>query len=136
MTNLSSNLLGGPMITLGPVAVCSAAWDTRRVTFLSYSFYGAHAFNSPVASWNTAKVTTFQHVFYNAYAFNQPIGKWDTGNVRGMKQMFAGATSFKQNIMGWNISSVTSANGMFGSDGADDFETYSNEVTFYIPYVV
>ena len=62
------------MITLEPVAVCSAAWDTRQVTTLAFTFKEAQAFNSPVASWNTAKVSRFEEAFHNAYAFNQPIG--------------------------------------------------------------
>ena len=78
MTNLSFNLLGGTVIMLGAVAVCSAAWDTRRVTTLQYTFNNAHAFNSPVASWNTAKVSQFRFAFSNAYAFNQPIGGQST----------------------------------------------------------
>src|SRR5690554_6906056 len=73
-------------------------WDTGNVTNMSYMFYNASAFNSPIGNWDTSNVTGMSYMFYNASAFNSPIGNWDTSNVTGMSYMFYNASAFNQDI--------------------------------------
>ncbi len=114
-------------------------WDMSRVQDVSHMFYGAEAFDQPLA-WNTSNVTNMSHMFCGAEKFNQPlawdtssvtdmsymfakrnksmffnsdIGSWNTSKVKTMEGMFSGANNFNANISSWNTSSVTNMSRMF-----------------------
>jgi surface protein len=57
------------------------AWDTSKVTNMSYVFAIAHMFNngedSSIGSWNTSQVTNMNNMFYNAIVFNQNLSGWN-----------------------------------------------------------
>eukprot|EP00579_Thalassiosira_antarctica_P019689 CAMPEP_0201966826 /NCGR_PEP_ID=MMETSP0904-20121228/11683_1 /ASSEMBLY_ACC=CAM_ASM_000553 /TAXON_ID=420261 /ORGANISM="Thalassiosira antarctica, Strain CCMP982" /LENGTH=112 /DNA_ID=CAMNT_0048514139 /DNA_START=24 /DNA_END=362 /DNA_ORIENTATION=- len=64
-------------------------------------FFGAEAFNQPIANWDTSAVTNMYAMFYFAKAFNQPIADWTTSAVTNMEYMFTGAEAFNQNLCPW-----------------------------------
>jgi len=89
------------------------AWDTSRVTNMSFMFDGATAFNRRLDLWDTSNVTTMESMFRGATAFDQELSDWDTGSVRNMSSMFRGASSFNRDLVGWDTSSVTDMSFMF-----------------------
>ena len=54
-----------------------------------------------------------EYMFYGARAFNQPLAGWDVSKVENMAWMFSGATAFNQPIAGWDLSKVTDMDDMF-----------------------
>ncbi len=97
----------------GPANIGS--WNVQNVVDMSYMFYGATAFNQPIANWNTHNVQVMTGMFREAATFNQPIGNWNTQNVLLMDQMFSNASAFNQPIGNWNTASVTEMRSMFAS---------------------
>ncbi len=89
------------------------AWDTGKVTNMSYMFNGASNFNQNIGAWDTSKVTNMSYMFPYASNFNQNIGAWDTSQVTSMTHMFYNAIIFDQDIGSWNISQVTDMSGIF-----------------------
>ena len=56
-----------------------SAWDTSKVTDMSFMLRGCGAFNSSVA-FDTSAVTSMEGMFMHAGSFNHPsIRTWDTG---------------------------------------------------------
>ncbi|CAJ1946668.1 unnamed protein product [Cylindrotheca closterium] len=90
-----------------------SAWDTSKVTDMSYMFYNGRTFNRDLSLWNTSKVTNMEHMFHSAQAFNQNIGRWDTSQVTSMSNMFNSAQEFNKDLSEWDTSHVTAMNSMF-----------------------
>jgi surface protein len=83
-------------------------WNTSKVKNMVNMFYGAKAFDKPLAtsgnSWDTSLVNNMGSMFYLATAFNQDISSWNTAAVTNMRFMFNEATAFKQDISSWKLS--------------------------------
>ena len=59
-------------------------------------FYGAAAFNQPLAGWDVSKVENMGNMFRGAAAFNQPLADWDVSKVEDMGNMFDGCPILPQ----------------------------------------
>jgi surface protein len=89
------------------------SWDTSAITDMSWTFYGARAFNQDLSGWNTANVTTMAHMFRGNWVFNQPIGGWDTRKVNDLSFMFYEAYEFNQPVNGWIVDDVLTLQSTF-----------------------
>lgn len=87
--------------------------DFSKVTNMSYMFYYARAFNSPINSWNVENVTDFTNMFDNAVSFNQDLNSWNTAKAATMQGMFVAASAFNGLISNWNVGTVTDMSYMF-----------------------
>ena len=47
-----------------------------------------------------SKVENMRSMFYGARAFNQPLADWDVSKVESMKDMIRDATAFNQPLAG------------------------------------
>ena len=107
----------------------NAAFNTWKVTDMSYMFSGLTEFNEPLGFMNTAAVTDMSYMFLApigiASKFNDGntlgMGGWDTSNVTTMTHMFFNAVSFRGKVNTWDVTSVTSG-------GFDDMFTRSGLV--------
>ena len=95
-----------------------AGWDTSHVTNMGWMFYDVSAFNQPIGSWDTSHVTDMGRMFLGVSGFNQPIGNWDTSHVTDMSGTFYGASAFNQDIGAWNTSNVKQMVSMFSNASA------------------
>lgn len=84
--------------------------STANVTDMSYMFYKATKFNTPL-NFDTSKVTNMSYMFSHTN-FNSPINFTDTSNVLDMSFMFDCAYNFNQPI-NFNTSNVKNINNMF-----------------------
>ena len=106
-----------------------AAFNTWKVTDMSYMFSGLTEFNEPLGFMNTRAVTDMSYMFLApigiASKFNDGntlgMGGWDTSNVTTMTQMFFNAVSFRGKVNTWDVTSVTSG-------GFDDMFNFSGLV--------
>ncbi len=110
--------------------------DLSQVTDMSYMFYGAENFNSPIGHWDVSNVTDMSWMFSGATAFNQSLDDWDVSNVTNMEGMFGDSTlngeapggkigkehraveTFNQPLNNWDVSSVTNMAYMFAGTKA------------------
>ena len=107
----------------------NAAFNTWKVTDMSYMFSGLTEFNEPLGFMNTAAVTDMSYMFLApigiASKFNDGntlgMGGWNTSNVTTMTHMFFNAVSFRGKVNTWDVTSVTSG-------GFDDMFTRSGLV--------
>lgn len=77
--------------------------DVSQVTNMSYTFYGARAFNADLSGWDVSKVTTMRFMFYMATVFNGNISPWNVSNVTDMSAMFSGATILAPSQENWKV---------------------------------
>lgn len=93
------------------------AWNTIRVSNMTYMFYNARSFNQNIGNWDLSNVTTTHAMFYGGISFNQDIGAWDTAKITNMSYMFYNTPQFNNgssaSIQNWNTSAVTNMSGMF-----------------------
>ncbi|KAH8049699.1 hypothetical protein JL722_11765 [Aureococcus anophagefferens] len=89
------------------------AWDTSKVTDMSYMLFYTEAFDQDIGEWDTASVTDMRYMLAFASAFDQDIGAWDTSSVTDMNRMFDYASAFDQDIGAWDTSSATDLSSMF-----------------------
>ncbi|CAH0447825.1 hypothetical protein SM033_00001 [Vibrio phage vB_VpaM_sm033] len=66
-------------------------------------FYGAVAFNQPLAAWDVSNVTNFAQMFRDASVFNQAIPCWNVANATDMTRMLNNAVAFDQNLSAWCV---------------------------------
>jgi len=99
-----------------------SAWDTRRVTDMSYLFSGTDdpgfpsgcghsAFNDDISTWDTSNVKNMRYMFQRSQ-FDQDISSWDTSSVTTMNGMFS-RSRFNRSIAGWDTSNVQDLGSMF-----------------------
>ena len=70
------------------------------------TFFGASAFNQPLADWDVSGVTNLEKTFHDARAFNQPLNDWDVSRVESLYWTFAYASAFNQPLNDWDVSRV------------------------------
>jgi hypothetical protein len=99
--------------------------NTARVTDMSFTFYQASAFNSPLVL-DTRSVKSFNSMFQGALAFNSVLNFTDTSNVQSMVNMFYGATNFNQPL-NFNTTACQDMNTMFYN--AEKYNQYLPFVT-------
>ena len=62
--------------------------DVRRITDMSYLFYGLTSyFNGDISQWDVSNVEDMAYMFKGS-DFNGDISDWDTSNVKYMTRMF------------------------------------------------
>ena len=80
---------------------------TTLMTDMSNMFANNTTFNQNIGAWDTSKVTNMSYVFAIAHMFNNgedsSIGSWNTSQVTNMNNMFYNAIVFNQNLSGWNV---------------------------------
>ena len=112
-----------------------SAWDTSRVTDMSYLLCGVSSghrhdvsggcnvrnrqFNDDINGWDVSQVTSMDSMFWSATSFNRQLNSWDVSQVANMEEMFR-ETSFDQRLDSWNVSQVTLMTLMF--DWASQFD--------------
>lgn len=80
---------------------------------MSSLFFGLESFNENISSWDVSNVEYMSFMFYDAKKFNSPL-RWDVRNVKYMNSMFRGADSFeKENLEKWEKNSIVSDKNMF-----------------------
>ena len=111
------------------------AFNTWKVTDMSYMFSGLSEFNEPLAFMNTGAVTNMEWMFYNSPKFNDGntlgIGVWDVSSVTSFANMFYNASAFRGKVNTWNVTSVTSGgfDNMFDSSGlVNDDDTPKDDI--------
>ena len=86
--------------------------DVRRITDMSYLFYGLTSyFNGDISQWDVSNVKDMRCMF-NGSDFNGDISQWDVSNVEDMAYMFKGS-DFNGDISQWDVSNVTDMTRMF-----------------------
>ncbi len=99
------------------------AFNTWKVTDMSYMFSGLSEFNESLAFMNTGAVRTMEWMFYDSPKFNDGntlgIGVWDVSSVTSFAGMFHSASAFRGKVNTWDVTSVTSGgfNDMFKYSG-------------------
>ena len=117
-----------------------SAWDTSRVTDMSFLFCGLtgdsyyanlgcnirnRQFNDDINQWNVGEVTSMYRMFDFADGFDQPLHSWNLSHVTITAEMFKTATSFNQELNTWDVSQVMSMEAMF--IGATSFDQELND---------
>ena len=86
--------------------------DVRRITDMSYLFYGLTSyFNGDISQWDVSNVKDMRCMF-DGSDFNGDISQWDVSNVEDMAYMFKGS-DFNGDISQWDVSNVTDMTRMF-----------------------
>ena len=87
--------------------------DLSSVLDMSFMFFQAQNFNSPIETWDVSTVVSMGSMFRDASTFDQEIGNWDVSSVVSLRTMFAGASAFNSDISSWNVSSAIDLSFMF-----------------------
>ena len=88
---------------------------------MSYMFWYAAEFNSPLDSWDTGALEYTGSMFDNALKFNQPLDSWQVASVTDMYEMFNQAHKFTQPLNSWETDGATNrdTSDIFAYSGCD-----------------
>ena len=125
-SELSSSIV---TIGSGESSTTHLAWDTQRVSTLSYMFETNDIFNRDISNWDTSNVRNLFRTFANASSFNQNVSSslqthlitgqpyiaWDVSNVTDFTQTFTSALAFNKSVQNWNTVSGSLFSSMFQS---------------------
>lgn len=102
------------------------AFDTSRVTNMSYMFYESRISNFDLSSFDTSNVTDMSYMFYTFSASHMyrtfDLSSFNTENVETMKYMFEGIKANELDLSSFNTSNVTDMSHMFEATQVNYFD--------------
>ena len=90
-----------------------STWDTSKLRYANYMFFGDSNFNANLENWNLSSLFNASYMFFNCKKFNCNVSKWDVRSVVHMDGMFSECNKFNGNPGTWDVSNCMYFENMF-----------------------